>query len=255
VVTRNTYAYVGKGAKVNADGSVSVIANVTETITSLSLAGAFSGKVAVGVTAGVSVLDLTTQAYIDSGAIVIAKNNVLDSAEDQTTTTLVSGNIQGAGNVAVGVGAGISVMTKNTDSYIASDAQVTALAQGSAVMANTGKFGTPTGTDSATPADNVEFTTADVSSNEIAAVNHGLNTGDEVIYDGSNLPLGGLNSGGEYYVIRVDADHFKLAASFADAQAGNAIALSAGQTSSTDQHSVDRVSQIGVPSLSTANVS
>lgn len=255
VVTRNTHAYVGADAKVNADGSVVVTANATETITSVSVAGAFSGKVAVGLTAGVSVLNLTTTAYVDSGAVVIAKNNVVDSAEDQTTVTLVSGNLSGAGNVAVGVGAGISVLTKNTDSYIASDAQVTALAQGSAIMANTGRFGTPTGSDIATPAANVEFTTANVSGNVITATGHGLNTGDEVVYDGAGLPLGGLNSGGEYYVIRVDADHFELAASYADAQNGNAIALSAGQTSATDQHTVERLSQIGVPSVSTSNVS
>jgi hypothetical protein len=255
VVTRNTHAYVGANADVNADGSVVVMANATETIISVSVAGAFSGKVAVGLTAGVSVLNLTTTAYVDSGAVVIAKNNVLDSAEDQTTVTLVSGNLSGAGNVAVGVGAGISVLTKNTDSYIASDAQVTALAQGSAIMANTGRFGTPTGTDSATPAANVEFTTANVSGNVINATGHGLNTGDEVVYDGAGLPLGGLNSGGEYYVIRVDADHFELAASYADAQSGDAIALIPGLSAATDQHTVERLSQIGVPSVSTSNVS
>ncbi len=255
VVTRNTYAYIGANAKVYADGSVAITANATETITSVSVAGAFSGNVAVGLTAGVSVLNLTTNAYIDSGATVIAKNNVLVSAEDQTTSTLVSGNLEGSGSVAVGVGAGISVLTKNTNAYIASDAVVTALAQGTSIMANTGTFGTPTGTDSAAPADNVEFTTADFTGNEIFAANDGLNTGDEVVYDGAGLPLGGLNSGGEYYVIAVDANDFELAASYADAMAGNAITLSAGQTSPTDQHTVERLSQIGVPSVSTSNVS
>ena len=161
----------------------------------------FSGKVAVGVTAGVSALDLTTQAYIDGGATAIAKNNVLVSAQDETTSTLVSGNLNGGGNVAVGVGAGISVLTKNTNAYIASDAVVTALAQGTAVMANTGTFGTPTGSDTQSPAENIEFTTARCQGNNINVDPTGLNTGDEVVYSGAGLPLGGLDSGGEYYVI------------------------------------------------------
>ena len=131
--------------------SITVVANASETITSLSLAGAFSGNVAVGVTAGVSTLDLTTSAFIDSGAVVTAKNNVLVSAEDGTTVTQVAGNVDGSGSVLVGVGAGISVIDKTTNSYIASDAQVTALAQGSAITANTGRFGTPTGSNHPLP--------------------------------------------------------------------------------------------------------
>ena len=256
VVTRKTQAYIGANAKVAADGSVTVVANASETITSLSLAGAFSGNVAVGVTAGVSTLDLTTSAFIDSGAVVTAKNNVLVSAEDGTTVTQVAGNINGSGSVAVGVGAGISVIDKTTDSYIASDAQVTALAQGSAITANTGRFGTPTGSNASTPADTVDFTTAGVLGDTITtSTPHGLNTGDEVVYSGANDPLGGLVDGGEYYVIKVNDTQYKLARSFADAQAGNAIALSAGDTSSTDQHEVQRISNVGVPSITTPGVS
>lgn len=254
VVTRVTQAYIGANAKVAADGSVSVLANATETIRSFSIAGAFSGTAAVGLTAGVSTLNLTTKAYVDTGAIVFANNNALVSAEDQTTLTLVSGNLTGSGTAAVGVGAGISVLNKNTNSYIASDAQVTALASGAAVQANTGRFGQASGNNDPVPAVNVDFTTANVANNTISAASHGLSTGNEVVYSGANLPLGGLNNGGAYFVIKVNDNQFKLAKSFADAQAGIAIALSAGLTSQTDQHTAQRLNPIGVPSVWTDNV-
>lgn len=185
---------------------------------------------------------------------MFANNNALVSAEDQTTLTLVSGNITGSGTAAVGIGAGISVLNKNTNSYIASDAQVTALASGAAVQANTGRFGQASGNNDPVPAVNVDFTTANVANNTISAASHGLSTGNEVVYSGANLPLGGLDNGGAYFVIKVNDNQFQLAKSFADAQAGIAIALSAGLTSQTDQHTAQRLNPIGVPSVWTDNV-
>ncbi|MEJ0068131.1 MAG: hypothetical protein WDO24_04715 [Pseudomonadota bacterium] len=255
VVNRRTQAYVGANAKVTADGNVVVLATSTETIDSFSIAGVGGGSVAVGLTAGVSVMNLTTTAYIDSNAVVAARNNVLVSAEDQTTVTLVSGNVTGGGSVAVGVGAGISVLNKDTESYIAADAQVSALALGSGITANTGSFGTASGTNTQAAAANVEFVTSAVSGNTITATNHGLQTGDEVIYSGARDPLSGLENGGQYYVIAVDANHFELASSLANAQAGLAITLGAGHAASGDDHTVERLSSIGVPSLSSPNFS
>jgi hypothetical protein len=101
----------------------------------------------------------------------------------------------------------------------------------------------------------VTFTASNVAGDEITSVNHGLNTGDEVVYSAQNGPLGGLDNGGVYYVIRIDADHFELADSYADALAGNAIALGQGLAASGDQQTVERLTNVGVPSVSTPNFS
>ncbi|HEY3919271.1 MAG TPA: PKD domain-containing protein, partial [Stellaceae bacterium] len=255
VVTRTTKAYIGNNAKVTADGSVIVEASATEGVDSFSIAGAGGGDVAVGLTAGVSVMNLTALAYIDSDATVIARDNVIVSAADQTGVTLVSGNITGAGDVAVGIGAGISVLNKDTEAYIASDATVTAQALGTATTVNSGSFGAPSSNN--TQSDNVNFTTSSVNfgNDEITANGHGLQTGDEVTYSGANDPLGGLDDGGLYYVIRVDANHFELARSYSDALAGNAIDLSQGLAGSGDSQTVERLTGVSAPNISTDNFS
>ena len=258
VVTRRTQAYIGASAKVSADGSVSVIANASETIYSFSIAGAAAGTVAVGLTAGVSTLNLTTNAYVDTGAVVFAKNNAVISAEDQTGLILVSGNLTGSGTVAVGIGAGISVLNKNTNASINSDAVVTALANGAAAKVNTGQFGTSGSNNTPVASASAQFTSADLNGNTITASGtgglNGLQTGDAVVYDGASLPLGGLNSGGTYYVIVTGTNKFQLAATQADALAGRALTLTAGLTNPTDQHTIERLTSVGVPTTNTSNV-
>jgi hypothetical protein len=63
----------------------------------------------------------------------------------------------------------------------------------------------------------------------ITIVEHNLLTGDSVLYNnGEGTSIGGLTNNSTYYVIRVTADTFKLASSAALAQAGTAIAITAG---------------------------
>lgn len=67
----------------------------------------------------------------------------------------------------------------------------------------------------------------------ITYVGHNLLTGDTVLYNnGDGTSIGGLTNNSTYFVIRVDADNFKLASSLANAQAGSAIAITAGVGSS-----------------------
>ncbi|HET7505098.1 MAG TPA: hypothetical protein VFK02_28965 [Kofleriaceae bacterium] len=69
--------------------------------------------------------------------------------------------------------------------------------------------------------------TVDAASDQITSVAHGLKTGDgpasPVNFSGA-LP-GGLTTGADYFVIKVDADHFKLATSRANAADGIAVDL------------------------------
>ena len=75
----------------------------------------------------------------------------------------------------------------------------------------------------------VVVATADVTNadDEFAVTGHGYETGDAVVYgDGGGAAAGGLTSGDKYYVIKVDADTFKLAESYEDAVDGTEVALS-----------------------------
>lgn len=79
------------------------------------------------------------------------------------------------------------------------------------------------------------ITSADIDSaaETIAETNHGWNTGAVVHYLTSGTVLAGLTNGGMYYVIRVDANYYKLASSYANAMAGTAINLTNSPGSGT----------------------
>src|SRR5262249_42275653 len=156
--------------------------------------------------------NLTTQAWIGEGASVTADANVAVQAQDVTTVSIVTGSVAISGEVAVGVSGGVSVITKNTESWIAKDAQVTGkAATGEAAFnANTGQF-----TDSAkvNRAQEVsvtkDFVTSDVQlsgqsphkfGTQITITNHGFSEGQEVIYSAGSQAIRGLTSGKRYFV-------------------------------------------------------
>ena len=125
-----------------------------------------------------------------------AGDNVVVQAEDDTTQTQVAGSL-GVGGVGVGVAAAIGVLTKDTESWVASSAF------------GHGQCGTPPasppirgrqphqqqrpaihakdGVRSATPRSGPAARSA--------PANHGFSTGQAVIYSSGNLPLAGLREG------------------------------------------------------------
>lgn len=73
--------------------------------------------------------------------------------------------------------------------------------------------------------------TADATTNQLASNGHGKLTGDGPFTISSTLTLpGGLQATGQYWVIKVDANNFKAAASLTDALAGTAIDLTTNGT-------------------------
>jgi len=87
---------------------------------------------------------------------------------------------------------------------------------------------------SATPVDiypsTFSFVDGDVTidtANTIAETGHGLRTGHKVRLTTTGVLPAGLSLATDYYVIRVDADTFKLASSLANAAAGTAVVISA----------------------------
>ncbi len=82
--------------------------------------------------------------------------------------------------------------------------------------------------------------TATNATETFTAVAHGLQTGDGpfvVSNSGGALPAG-LVAGTQYWIIKVDNDNFKLAASFAEAGAGTAVAIT---TDGTGTHTLSDV--------------
>ena len=254
-IDRNIEAYIGAGASATAGDNVVVAAYADMTQTSVSASGAFSSETAVTLTAGIAVLDLTTLAYIGSGATVTSNGNVLVTAEDDTTENQVSGNIAGSGNAAVGIAAGVGVLTKDTEAYIATGASVTALANEAAIKANAGNFSAPQGgTDAQQTGDTQEFAASavDYVNSTFDVPNHGFTAGEEVVYTGESLPIDGLETGEHYFIAYIDADHFALATTQAAALSNDPsqwVQLTDNGLSPTSDHVIETLNNTGVPSI------
>lgn len=86
-------------------------------------------------------------------------------------------------------------------------------------LADAPKFETPVLTFDGSDTDIV-----DASADTILVVNHALETGDRVKYTASGAtPIAGLVNETLYFVVRVDQDTFKLAATLSNAQAGTPV--------------------------------
>ena len=70
----------------------------------------------------------------------------------------------------------------------------------------------------------------DSTTNRVTLNNHGLSTGDAVVYSDGTTADGGLTDGTTYYAIVVDTDTIQLATSVANANAGTAIVLDGAGT-------------------------
>ena len=95
---------------------------------------------------------------------------------------------------------------------------------------------TPSGTSLA-PIDPQDITNNTIAFNQPT----NLQTGETIVYTANpagtsgNTPIGGLTDGGTYFVIATDSTHIKLAASYNDAIAGNAITLTPSVGNGTSQ--------------------
>ncbi|MFL6035275.1 MAG: beta strand repeat-containing protein, partial [Gaiellaceae bacterium] len=145
VVTKDTEAFVGNAGTAQAKGNVSVDATSSEDVLSISVGGGFSGTAAVTVNAGVSVLDVTTKAYVadgtnsGNGAKIFADGSVRVAADESLTLNVIAGNISGGGTAAVGAAVSVPVVTKETHSWIGNFAQVNGNG-GSSLPVKTGEY-------------------------------------------------------------------------------------------------------------------
>ena len=143
-ITKGTKAWIGPDVTANVRGDITVDAESSESITSISVGGGFGGTAAVNVNAAVSVLNITTQAFVEhglssgDGAVLTADGNVRIAANEKLDLDLVAGNISGSGTAAVGAAASVPVITKTTTAYIGDHARVTGKGGGGGLSVKTG---------------------------------------------------------------------------------------------------------------------
>ncbi|MCA1951845.1 MAG: LEPR-XLL domain-containing protein, partial [Hyphomicrobiales bacterium] len=258
VLKRRIEAAIGAMVRVEAEDDVVVQAIGGARQVSVSASAGFAGKGAGAASVGVTYFDLTTKAWIGRLAIVGADGNVLVSAEDRTDLDQIAGSVAGAGAGAVGIAAGVGILTKTTEAYIGEDASVTGLAAAgkAGILANTGGFTAPLGfTAPATPPAGGDRY-IDLATDTFHIANHGLEIGDEVIYS-SPSPLAGLQDKTKYVVIARTKDTFRLAlAPAAPGLPAQPLAIGAG----ADAHAqpllrrVDKQEEGGSADFATANV-
>jgi hypothetical protein len=137
-------AYVGERASVTSEGTtgLSVTAHSSEDLITIAAAGAGAGTAAVAGSAVVNVLNETTYAFVGKSATITTDNasaagspSIFIDASDDTTIISVAGSLAGAGTAAVGLGADVGVITKETKAYI--DSNVTATAEGDIMVTAT----------------------------------------------------------------------------------------------------------------------
>ena len=128
VVTKDTEAWLAGtvNASLGATGDATVIANSSETLTSIAVGGGFAGTAAVNVNVGVPVFSITTIAYIAGGATLTTGGSVQVAANESLGMNVIGGNISAAGSAAVGAAAAIPIVTKETHAFIGDGAHVTA---------------------------------------------------------------------------------------------------------------------------------
>ncbi|MGY3658238.1 LEPR-XLL domain-containing protein [Bradyrhizobium sp. USDA 376] len=125
VIGNTTEAYIGDHATVNALGDIGVAANAKENVVMIGF-GIAGGFVGVGGAVDVLSVSNTTKAHIDDHAVVFAHGDVLVSAADDTHVLELSGALAG-GAVGVGGSVGVMLIHKDTEAFIAANAQVDGL--------------------------------------------------------------------------------------------------------------------------------
>lgn len=125
IITKTTEAYIGQSALVNANCNILIRAINKEDFD--SIAGSLAGGKSAGIAGAASVYQVTniTRAHIDPYATVTAEGNILIAASDDIEMDLIDATAQ-FGQAGIGGGAGVSIIEKTTEAYIANNAHVNA---------------------------------------------------------------------------------------------------------------------------------
>ena len=96
----------------------------------------------------------------------------------------------------------------------------------------------------------IQPATRTINANAIRIAGHGYSTGQAVRYlAGNGTVIPGLVNGAEYFVIWQDADHFRLASTEANANAGMALTVNDGATGDSHGFEIDATYQVNDPPI------
>ena len=125
VINKTTEAYIGQAATVGAQSNILVRARNIENFD--SVAGSLAGGKSAGIAGAASVYVVTdiTRAYIAPYAQVMAEGSILLTALDQDEYDLIDATAQ-FGQAGIGAGAGVLLLDKTTEAYVAANAHVNA---------------------------------------------------------------------------------------------------------------------------------
>ncbi len=212
-------------SKVNSNSSVSLTATSSPLLVAVGAQGSGGKGFSGAGTLTINSIANTVDADITSSTVTATAGDVAVNASESASEYVVALGVAGsATSSAIGASiaynylGGLSPLDPNVISY---DNGIVAGSIAASVTADA-----PISPDS-----------------EIYLPNHGLSTGEAVVYNsGGGSPIGGLVDGQTYYVIVLDANHVELASTSADATAGNAIALSStGSTISNQSFTLSKL--------------
>ncbi len=210
-ISNGLYAYIASSPVSSTGGEVTVSASSTPLLVAVGAAGAGStgDSVAGAGTLTINSVADTVEADI-TGSTVTASGDVSDTSSEAASEYVVA---LGAAGSASGTAVGASI-AYNFLGGMDPGADPNLISYNNGTIAGT-KNASVTGDNPIT------FDTS------ISIPNHGLETGDQVVYhSGGGASIGGLVDGQTYYVIKVDDNNIKLASSLANAQNGIAIGTS-----------------------------
>lgn len=128
IVQNDTEAAIGKGAVVDASGSLTVSADAHESAVTATLAGAGGGRAGVAGALSFNIVQTTTMASVGEGAKInndatygSGNQAVAITARDDTEIVGVSGGGAGGGNVGVGAALDTAVVDKEVKAFVAND--------------------------------------------------------------------------------------------------------------------------------------
>ena len=262
-----TKAEIKDRVQINAT-NLDVIADTYNLSVSTAASGSFFGQSdKQGATGSASVVDFDnlTLAHIDDGAIVKTTNNLKVDAQDRIGNYNIGGAIAKAGATALGATVVINEIDRNTQAVIGGYERPLSFNPQGTISFNpvfapnegvveVGDTFNPNG-DIVVGGGYFDATTAvNTTSNTITLQNHGLSTGDTVIYrndaalisDGTTISQAGADIGGltdflSYYVIKVDQNTIKLAATEADAKATTPKPINFTSQGGGKVHSISRL--------------
>lgn len=194
--------------------SVDISATSTSLLIALALAGAGAQGFALGGSITVNSVANGADAHILGATVKAPGGNVSVISGDQSTLFVVAGAAAGStGGAAVGASLAYNYLGGSFNGANPSPIEYNDSMEGT-VTPRLGRQFNP-GSPISTSDDTIDF-----------GYSHGLQTGDAVVYrKGSGSAVGGLVDGTTYYVIKISSETIQLAATLADAQASDPVAI------------------------------